>query len=74
MVHIDKKGKIIDIVLLQEVIIIDKRVKMISDEGNRKSFIINLDEISVDEVISGLSKVTRIEEINISSISMEGFL
>ena len=68
------RRRFIDVELSQEITISDERIQMISDEGKKKSFAIDLEEISIDEVMSGLSHETRIEDIKISSTPIEDII
>lgn len=66
--------RFIDVELSQEVVISDERIRMISDNGKKKSFVIDLGEISIDDVMGRLSHVAGIEDIKISSTPIEGII
>lgn len=68
------RRRFIDVELSQEVIIPDEKIQMISDNGKKKSFVIDLEEISIDDVMSRLSHVARIEDIKISSTPIEDII
>lgn len=68
------RRRFIDVELSQEVEIHDERVRIISDKGKKKSFVIDLEEVSIDDVMSGLSRVARIEDIKISSTPIEDII
>lgn len=68
------RRRFIDVALSQEITISDERIRMISDNGKKKSFVIDLEEISIDDVMSGLSREARIEDIKISSTPIEDII
>ncbi|MBQ8232774.1 MAG: hypothetical protein IJZ34_12735 [Lachnospiraceae bacterium] len=68
------RRRFIDVELSQEIVISDKRIQMISDSGKKKSFVIDLEEISINDVMSGLSHEARIEDIKISSTPIEDII
>lgn len=68
------RRRFIDVELSREVIISDERIRMISDNGKKKSFVIDLEEISIDDVMGRLSHVTGIEDIKISSTPIEDII
>lgn len=68
------RRRFIDVELSQEVVIPDEKIQMISDNGKKKSFVIDLEEISIDDVMSRLSHVARIEDIKISSTPIEDII
>lgn len=68
------RRRFIDVELSQEVIIPDEKIQMIADNGKKKSFVIDLEEISIDDVMSRLSHVARIEDIKISSTPIEDII
>ncbi len=68
------RRRFIDVELSEEVVIPDEKIQMISDNGKKKSFVIDLEEISIDDVMSRLSHVARIEDIKISSTPIEDII
>lgn len=68
------RRRFIDVELSREVVISDERIRMISDNGKKKSFVIDLEEISIDDVMGRLSHVTGIEDIKISSTPIEDII
>ncbi len=68
------RRRFIDVELSQEVIIPDEKIQMISDNGKKKTFVIDLEEISIDDVMSRISHVARIEDIKISSTPIEDII
>lgn len=68
------RRRFIDVELSQEVVILDEKIQMISDNGKKKSFVIDLEEISIDDVMCKLSHVARIEDIKISSTPIEDII
>lgn len=68
------RRRFIDVELSQEVVIPDEKIQMISDNGKKKTFVIDLEEISIDDVMSKLSHVARIEDIKISSTPIEDII
>lgn len=68
------RRRFIDVELSQEVPILDEKIRMISDNGKKKSFVIDLEEISIDDVMSRLSHVAGIEDIKISSTPIEDII
>lgn len=68
------RRRYIDVELSQNIVIADERVRVISDNGTKKSFVIDLEDISIDEIINGLSSEARIEDIKISSTPIEDII
>lgn len=68
------RRRFIDVELSREVVISDERIRMISDNGKKKSFVIDLEEISIDDVMGRLSHVAGIEDIKISSTPIEDII
>ena len=68
------RRRFIDVELSEEVVIPDEKIQMISDNGKKKSFVIDLEEISIDDVMCKLSHVARIEDIKISSTPIEDII
>lgn len=68
------RRRFIDVELSQEVIVLDERIRMISDNGRKKSFVIDLEEISINDVMDGFSHGVRIEDIKISSTPIEDII
>lgn len=68
------RRRFIDVELSEEINISDERIKVISDLGRKKSFVIDLEKISIDEMISVLSNGGRIEDIKISSTPIEDII
>ena len=60
--------------LSEEIVVSDDRIRIISNQGKKKSFVIDLEEISIDAVISQLSRNARIEDMNISSTPIEDII
>lgn len=65
------RRRFIDVVLSENAMIADERVQVISDQGKKKSMVIDLEEIAIGELISLLSRAARIEDIKISSTPIE---
>ncbi len=68
------RRRFIDVELWEEVMISDERINIISDAGRKKSFVIDLEEISIDEMISVLSNGSKIDDIKISSTPIEDII
>ncbi len=68
------RRRFIDVELAEVVSVSDKRINMISDNGRKKSLVIDLEEISIDEMIGVLSRGTKIEDIKISSTPIEDII
>lgn len=68
------RRRFIDVELSEEVTISDERINIISDAGRKKSFVIDLEEISIDEMIGVLSSGAKIEDIKISSTPIEDII
>lgn len=68
------RRRFIDVELSEEIIISDERIKVISDLRRKKSLVIDLEKISIDEMISVLSNEGRIEDIKISSTPIEDII
>lgn len=68
------RRRFIDVELSEEVMISDERINIISDAGRKKSFVIDLEEISIDEMISVLSNGSKIDDIKISSTPIEDII
>lgn len=68
------RRRFIDVELSEEVVIPDEKIQIISDNGKKKSFVIDLEEISIDDVMCRLSHVARIEDIKISSTPIEDII
>lgn len=65
------KRRYIDVELTEEVTFQDARATMLSDCGKKKSFVINLEEISIGELMDSLSKLSDIVDIQINSTPIE---
>lgn len=65
------RRRFIDVELSEEVMISDERINVISDAGRKKSFVIDLEQISIDEMISVISNGSKIVDIKISSTPIE---
>ncbi len=65
------RRRFIDVVLSENVTFADERVQVISDQGKKKSMVIDLEEIAIGELISLLSRAAKIEDIKISSTPIE---
>lgn len=74
MADLHGRRRFIDVDLSEEVMLHDDRIRMISDKGKKKSFVIDLEEISIDEVISRFSCNARIEDMNIRSTPIEDII
>lgn len=74
MADLHGRRRFIDVDLSEEVMLHDDRIRMISDKGKKKSFVIDLEEISIDEVISRFSSNARIEDMNIRSTPIEDII
>ena len=68
------RRRFIDVELSDEMIISDDRIRMISDAGREKSFVIDLEEISIDEMIAVLAQGAKIKDIKISSTPIEDII
>lgn len=65
------RRRFIDVVLSEYVMVADERVQVISEQGKKKSMVIDLEEIAIGELISLLSRAAKIEDIKISSTPIE---
>ena len=74
MADIHGRRRFIDVELSEEIVVSDDRIRIISNQGKKKSFVIDLEEISIDAVISQLSRNARIEDMNISSTPIEDII
>ena len=63
-----------DVRLEGEPIISDSRIKLVAENEKNKSYVIDLDKISIDEVIGCLSQTAKIEDIKISSTPIEDII
>ncbi len=68
------RRRFIDVELSEEIMISDERINVISDAGRKKSFVIDLEQISIDEMISVLSNGSKIDDIKISSTPIEDII
>lgn len=68
------RRRFIDVELSQNVTISDERIRILNDNGRKKSFVVDLENISIDEVIGVLTKNAGIEDMQISSTPIEDII
>ncbi len=68
------RRRFIDVVLSKNVRITDERIQMISDQGKKKSLVIDLEEITIGVLIGLLSVAADIEDMKISSTPIEDII
>ena len=68
------RRRFIDVVLSENVKVADERIQIIADQGKKKSLVIDLEEITIGELIGLLSATADIEDIKISSTPIEDII
>ena len=68
------RRRFIDVVLSENVKVMDERIQIIADQGKKKSLVIDLEEITIGELIGLLSATADIEDIKISSTPIEDII
>lgn len=68
------RRRFIDVELSQNVTINDERIRILNNNGRKKSFVVDLENISIDEVIGVLTKNAGIEDMQISSTPIEDII
>ena len=68
------RRRFIDVKLTDEIEITDERIRVFADTGRKKSFVVDLERIAIDEVIWILSQGAKIEDLQISSTPIEDII
>lgn len=68
------RRRYIDVKLSKDIELLAPNVQMISDRGKEKSFVIDLEEVSVAEIMSLLSVRAEIEDIQIRTTPIEDII
>ena len=68
------RRRFIDVELSQNVTINDERIRILNDNGRKKTFVVDLENISIDKVIGFLTKNAGIEDMQISSTPIEDII